>query len=222
VAEREGRIGRNPAAMIDPPSTKVIHRKPLTIEQAKQILSQLEGTELSARWIACLLQGMRQGECLGLRWKDLDFENETISIRNALFRSKADGFTLITPKSTSSVRVIPMLAPMKYALENTENRGEYVFYGEAVDRRIDWKNWKQLLVETGVCDARMGKGEMPELAAGRTTTGTLLRDAGVDVTIIRDILGHSQVQVTQESYQRTDAKAMRNAMKALENSIKTK
>lgn len=219
VAEREGRISRNPAAMIDPPSTKVTHRKPLKIDEARQILSQLEDDPLAARWIACLLQGMRQGECLGLRWEDLDFDGETISIRNALFRSKANGFSLITPKSASSIRVIPMLAPMKYALENTERRGEYVFYGEPVDRRVDWKNWKRLLVATGVCEASMGKGEMPELAAGRTTTATLLRDAGVDVTIIRDILGHSQVQVTQESYQRTDAKAMKTAMKALEDSI---
>lgn len=219
VAEREHRITRNPAANIDPPSTKVKHRTPLSIEQSRQILSQLEDDPLAARWIACLLQGMRQGECLGLRWSDIDFENETISISQQSFRSKDKGFILTTPKSESSVRVIPMLGPMKYALQNTENRGKFVFYGEQLDRRVDWKNWKRLLVKTGVCDRDMPLGEMPELAAGRTTTATLLRDAGVDVTIIRDILGHSQVQITQESYQRTDAKAMKTAMQALETSM---
>lgn len=219
VAEREGRIPRNPAAMVDPPSTKVTHRTPLTVEQARQILSGLDEHPLAARWIACLLQGMRQGECLGLQWSDLDFENETITIRNQQYQSKSDGYVLTSPKSASSMRTIPMLSPMKFALENTEHRGDFVFYGVATDRRIDWKNWKLLLIETGVCDEEMPMGDMPELAAGRTTTGTLLRDAGVDVTIIRDILGHSQVQVTQESYQRTDAKAMKSAMQALETSI---
>ena len=62
----------------------------------------------------------------------------------------------------------------------------------------------------------MAPGDMPELAAGRTTTATLLRDAGVDVTVVRDILGHSQVQITQEFYQRTDAATMAKAMLALE------
>ena len=35
-------------------------------------------------------------------------------------------------------------------------------------------------------------------------------------TVVRDILGHSQIQITQESYQRTDASTMNAAMKALE------
>ena len=65
----------------------------------------------------------------------------------------------------------------------------------------------------------MAFGEMPELASARTTTGTLLRNAGVPDTVSRDIMGHSQVQVTQESYMRTDALTMKAAMKALENSI---
>lgn len=219
VAEREGRIIRNPCANIDPPPTDVTHRTPLSIDDARKILSQLEDDPLAARWIASLLQGLRQGECLGLRWSDIDFENETISISRQSYKSKNKGFILTSPKSSSSVRVIPMLGPMKYALENTENKGEFVFYGEQIDRKLDWRNWKRLLIRTGVCDSSMPLGEMPELAAGRTTTATLLRDAGVDVTIIRDILGHSQVMITQESYQRTDAKTMRNAMKALETSM---
>lgn len=220
VAIQDGRITRNPAAMMDPPPTKVNHRSPLSIEQAKQILSQLDGNPLAARWVAALLQGMRQGECLALTWDDVDFKKETIRIRQSQVRLKNQGLTISAPKSAASTRVIPMIAPMKYALEKTERRGDFIFYGVPKDAKADWNEWKKLLISTGVYPEGTPFGEMPALACGRPTTATLLRDAGVDATVIRDILGHSQVQVTQESYQRTDALTMKNAMKALEETVK--
>ena len=219
VAERERRITRNPAAMVDAPSVVVTHRTPLTLEQAKQVLGQLDGDPLAARWIAALLLGMRQGECLGLKWSDIDYERNLIHIRRQLTRSTKLGLVDGPPKSANSIRSIPILPIMAYALEHTVNRGEYVFYGDPVDRRIDWKNWKQLLINSGVVPIDAQMSEIPELAAARTTAATLLRDAKIDSTVVRDILGHSQVQVTQESYQRTDPVAMKEAIKALEMSV---
>jgi integrase len=219
VAEREGRIPRNPAARLDAPPVSKNHRLPLSLDQAKQILANLEGDPLAARWVAALLLGMRQGESLGLKWEDIDFEAGTIRIERELLRITGQGLVLTPPKSDTSVRVIPMLEPMTYALEHTERRGDFVFYGIAKNPREDWKAWKLLLVSSGVCAVTMKVGDMPELAAARTTTATLLREAGVDATIIRDILGHSQVAITQESYQRTSTVTMKAAMLALEASV---
>ncbi len=216
VAEREGRIARNPAAMIDPPPVGTNHRTPLTIDQARRVLANLDDDPLAARWIAALLLGMRQGECLGLQWRDVDIETRTIHVRRELIRITGQGLVLTAPKSSTSIRVIPMLGPMAYALERTDRRGDFVFYGVAMDPKKDWTAWKALLVRAGVCDSLMKPGDMPELAAGRTTTATLLRDAGVDATVVRDILGHSQVQVTQENYMRTSEIQSRAAMAALE------
>lgn len=219
VAEREKRITRNPAANLDPPKVTVNHRTPLTTIQAKQILADLDGDPLAARWVAALLLGLRQGEALGLKWEDVDMKSGTIKIRRELIRITGKGLVETPPKSATSLRTIPMLGPMKYALANTGHRGDYVFYGIAQNPRKDWQNWKELLVRSGVCEPDIAFGEMPELASARTTTATLLRDAGVDATVVRDILGHSQVQVTQESYQRTDQITMKAAMKALELSV---
>ena len=219
VAMREGRIQRNPAANIDAPKVPVNHRLPLTLVQAKQVLANLDGDPLAARWVAALLLGLRQGEALGLKWSDVDMTAGTIKIKRELLRITGKGLVETPPKSATSLRTIPMLGPMAYALENTERRGDYVFYGIAKDPKQDWLAWKHLLVRSGVCSADAPFGEMPELASARTTMATLLRDAGVDATVIRDIMGHSQVQVTQESYQRTDKLTMAKAMKALEDSV---
>jgi integrase len=75
-----------------------------------------------------------------------------------------------------------------------------VFYGKAQDPRADWGAWKALLVRAGVCDANVPLGEMPALHAARTTTGSLLDEAGVSDKIIAEILGHSQVQITRRAY----------------------
>jgi integrase len=219
VAERERRIARNPAEKMEGPGNFVVHRTPLTLEQAKQVLAHLDGDPLAARWVAALLLGMRQGECLGLKWSNVDYIEGLIHIRTQLSRSKTKGLTDAPLKSVNSFRSIPILPLMSYALQHTKNRGEYVFYGEAIDRRVDWSNWKQLMIDSGVVAADAAMTEIPELAAARTTAATLLRDAGVPDTVVRDILGHSQVQVTQESYMRTDARTLKEAMKALESSV---
>lgn len=219
VALQEGRINRNPAGMMDKPKTKVKHRIPLSIDEARQVLAHLDGNPLAARWVANLLQGMRQGECLALKWEDVDFVNNTISVHSSQYRRKKKGLSLKAPKSDAGTRVIPMIEPMRYALENTERRGEYVFYGEPKDSKADWNEWKKLLIDAGLFAEGTPFGQMPPLASGRPTTTTFLRDAGVDVTVIRDILGHSQVMVTQESYMRTDQVTKAKAMKALETSI---
>lgn len=61
VAMQEGHLTRNVAANIDAPSTAVVHRTPLTLEQAKSVLYRLDDDPLAARWFAAILLGMRQG-----------------------------------------------------------------------------------------------------------------------------------------------------------------
>ena len=66
--------------------------------------------------------GCRVGEVIGLRWEDCDFAEETISINHSLlYRQKEPGgaceFLVSTPKTEAGIRVIPMAAEVKRALE---------------------------------------------------------------------------------------------------------
>ena len=57
--------------------------------------------------------GMRIGECLGLRWQDLDFENRTISVNHNLVHRKlekgGESLHINTPKTAAGMRTIPMI-----------------------------------------------------------------------------------------------------------------
>jgi integrase len=216
VAERDGRIMRNPAAQVDPPPVGKNHHTPLTLTEARQVLAVLDSDPLAARWACALLQGMRQGECLGLRWENVDLINRRIHIREELVRITGKGLQVTPPKSDTSRRSIPMLEPVAYLLEALPQEGEYVFYGKKKDPRQDWGAWKSLLVKAGVCPADMAEGDMPALHAARGTTASLLHEAGVPDKIIAEILGHSSVQITRQAYIHGNEESHRKAARALE------
>jgi integrase len=219
VAEREGRILRNPAALVDPPPVGKNHHVPLTLAEARRVLSALDGDPLAARWACALLEGMRQGECLGLKWDMVDLENRRIRIERELVRITGKGMVLTPPKSDTSKRSIPMLEPVALLLEAMPRTGEFVFYGTAMDSRKDWGNWKALLVRAGVCDADAAYGDMPALHAARGTTASLLHEAGVPDKTIAEILGHSSVQITRQAYIHGNEESHRKAMRALETFV---
>lgn len=61
--------------------------------------------------------------------------------------------------------------------------------GRPIDPRDDWEEWKTVLRAAGVRDARVHDG--------RHTAGALLIEQGVHVRVVQEILGHSDIRVTQ-------------------------
>jgi integrase len=217
VAERDGKVGRNVAALVDPPPVGTNHHTPLTLEQARAVLRCLDGDPLAARWACALLLGMRQGECLGLRWDDVDFDMGVLYVRKELIRLRGKGLVLTEPKSKTSRRPIPFgsVPPVAFALSQVGHRGEYVFYGEAMDPKRDWTAWKELLIRAGLGDEGKALGDLPALHAARATTASLLDEAGVSDKVIAEILGHSSVQITRTAYIQGNEARHRDAMGSL-------
>ena len=98
-------------------------REALTIEEQKLFLEYLDHDIYSRRIkpvvVILLYTGLRIGELTGLTWDDIDFENNTITVRRTLTNYKhADGKhrdKLNTPKTPSAYRTIPMLDIVKEA-----------------------------------------------------------------------------------------------------------
>jgi site-specific recombinase XerD len=61
--------------------------------------------------------------------------------------------------------------------------------GRPVDPRDDWEEWKEILASAEVRDARVHDG--------RHTAGTLLIEQGMHVRTVQEILGHSDIRLTQ-------------------------
>jgi integrase len=120
-------------------------------------------------------------------------------------RRTGGGLELTELKSDKSRRTIALPAPLVAALrahraEQLKERmiagsvwhdGDYVWCrvtGRPIGAHADWDEWKALLKEAGVRDARVHDA--------RHTAATLLLAQGVDQRVVMEILGHSQISMT--------------------------
>lgn len=209
VAMQRGKIRRNVATLVEPPSVHRDEVRPLTAHQARAVLKAAFGTRNAARWSVALALGLRQGEALGLPWDAVDLDAGTLTVRQALQRRPAGGLVLVPPKSRAGRRTIPVPGQLAEALRGhrvtqaTErltagsmwiNSG-LVFTGptgKAVDPRADHREWQRLLREADVPAAR--------LHDARHTAATLLLAQGVPARVVMELLGHSQITLTLGTY----------------------
>lgn len=217
IAEEQRRIEWNPAAKAKAPAVgKKTHGK-FTLEEAKTLLYALdEPGVLASRWACALLEGLRQGEALGLRWEDVAWDQGEygyLLIQRSIQRVPKKGILELPLKSEASYRGVPMVEAVRTLLER-ERRDEGYVWGDGDkprDPRRDWGEWKALLKMAGVPDR--------PLHAARATTASLLMEAQVSEKVIAEIMGHAQVQTTRRHYLSGDNSMHSSAMGRLDELI---
>jgi len=114
VALKDQTVIRNVAALVEPPRVAGKEVEPLTPDEARRFLSAITGDRLEALFTVAVSLGLRQGEALALRWRDIDLETGRLRVRYALqrFKSSADQrvteIHLVEPKTKSSRRTVDL------------------------------------------------------------------------------------------------------------------
>jgi integrase len=204
----------------DRPEKAVSDRAAMSVDEAVAILEVAADTPQASRWVAAFLQGMRQGECLGLTWPAVDFTRGEIRLSWQLQplpyrvpRDRASGFRipdgyevhqvrgrlhLVRPKSKAGERVIPMVPWMQTSLEAwrddcPENPAGLVWplaNGAPCSSKTDDDEWYGL---QQAADVHHPSGRFYTVHEARHTTATLLHEAGTEPAIIAAILGQSKL-----------------------------
>lgn len=132
LAVRDDLIRKNPTdeALLQVKRTnhgKAVVRHALTLEQQRAFIGYIKDNPQYHRWlpifVVLLGTGCRVGEAVGLRWKDVDSENDMISINHTVSyyrqRGDAEGCAYIVnpPKTDASVREIPMFPEVREAIQ---------------------------------------------------------------------------------------------------------
>lgn len=81
-------VVRNVAKLVEPPRGMPKEIQPLTTQEARAFLEAIKTDRLEALFTVAISLGLRQGEALALRWRDVDLEAGTLRVRYALQRSK--------------------------------------------------------------------------------------------------------------------------------------
>jgi integrase len=210
-------ISTNPVQRVKTPKVERAEITALTDDQARLLLETIKGHELEALIKFSLGTGVRVGEAVGLTWSNVDFDSETISIRNQLQRIKGQGLELVPLKSASSRRNLPMIPMVRDALREAEpdrvNAPLGVVFLNSAGNPFDQKGINNKLKTIG---KSIG---VPSLSFHyfRHTAATLWLKAGVPITVVRDLLGHSSIFLTTGTYDHAMPKAMKEAGQVLQS-----
>ncbi|WP_406428269.1 tyrosine-type recombinase/integrase [Streptomyces sp. NBC_01589] len=99
-AVRRGHATKNAAALAKPPrmEEEETEVEPYSVEEVQRLLLEVRKRRNSARWMLALALGLRQGETLGLRWVDVDLDNEYLKLRRNRLRPRYEhGCTETSP-----------------------------------------------------------------------------------------------------------------------------
>lgn len=216
VAEKERKIMRNPAGDVDPPKVSTKHHAALELHHCRTLLAWAPDVRTRARLACAILMGLRQGEALGLRWDDVDFDAGTVYVHQAAVRLPGEGVQIRGVKSAASVRWVPMVGSVLDTMREWQavsgGRG-FVFGSDdtAADPRRDWQDWKD------ACEAA-GVPAVP-LHGARASCASILDALGFSPRLVADILGHAQVMVTQKHYARSYGDQRRAALESMTQAI---
>lgn len=209
----QGFIRESPCHNVILPKRKKSRKnKALDEDKLKRFLSFLDSKpwdEDFKRIIKVLLYtGMRSGECLGLSWHDIDFENHTISINHTL-TDIGGRHELTTPKTESSIRIIGMgqelskilleqkayIEKLTLALGDDFSHPEMVFVsalGNYRDRNSVYHSLKRFTKGTEFEDMTLHQL--------RHCNATMLLNSGFDLKVVSEHLGHCDIGVTADIY----------------------
>ena len=179
-----------------------------TAAQTAQFLASIEGHRLYAAYHLIALRGLRRGEAAGMRWCDIDPDGKTATIAQQL--QQYDGhLTISPPKTAHSTRVIALdhTTVAALAAHRDRQRAEAAAFGPGY--RASGFVFTNLngdpvapdrltrIFKTLAAQARLPPVRLHDLRHG---AATLALAAGVDLRVVQDMLGHSSIVLTADTY----------------------
>jgi integrase len=120
-AVRRGHLARNPVLIAKAPKLIEDEVEPYEIEEIQRLLKVVSERRNGARWVVALALGLRQGECLGLKWSDLDLEKGILRIRRGRLRPKYE-HGCGTPSCGRKAGYCPQKKPIRPDTGDTKSR----------------------------------------------------------------------------------------------------
>ncbi|MBE3560437.1 MAG: site-specific integrase [Ktedonobacteraceae bacterium] len=204
-----------------PPREQQFEVTVLTLEQIQKLLAVIEGHRLAVLFKLALATGMRRGEIMGLKWQDINFEQALLQVRRIFTRQPGNRYIEAEPKTEKSKRSIMLTSIAIEALKRHQihqletklaagpdwEENDLVFctmFGTPLNPNWVLKRFKSLLKKAGLPDMRFH-----DL---RHSAATLLLSLGVHPKIVQEILGHSRIAMTLDTYSHALPTMQREAM----------
>ncbi|MDX3855945.1 site-specific integrase [Streptomyces sp. AK02-01A] len=225
-AVREEEIPRNVARNVRTGTPRPRRFEPLTADEARKFLAAADGHRLQPLFELALHTGLRKAELLGLRWENLDFNAGTAAIRRTLQRTSAGGLTTLPAKTRASERRIALPTRCVHSLKHHHEQQQREAAGAAwqysghvftttLGRPIDPTNLTRAFT-TLLRKAGLRRIRFQDL---RHSTATMLLEQGVELVVIKELLGHAHIGVTATVYAHVRLRLQRDAIDTLSTAL---
>jgi len=218
-------VSRNVSDVVNPPRLVKHERHPLTIEQAQKLLQHVQGHSLEGLITVALATGMRRGELLGLRWQDIHFDTKSLQIQRTISRQRKKGIVESEPKTSRGRRNI-ILPP--FAIEALkEHRTRQLEVRLKVGSAWEESNFVFCNGHGGFLEPSqlhmmfrnlLKEADLPQIRFHdlRHSAATMMLTMGVHPKVVQELLGHSSISLTLDTYSHVLPSMQQEAMDKLD------
>jgi integrase len=220
-------INKNVAKKATLPKEEKNEMQAWSEEEVNNFLKVAKNDSHYALFYLALMSGLRQGELLGLRWRDLDLENHFLTINQVLAhngkdiikgaKTKAGNRTINLSESTIQVLKTHRKLVLEEKLKNGKSyQDQDLVFCTALGTPIHPSNLRNRTFNKLIEAANVTKIRFHDL---RHTHATLLLSKGVNVKVISERLGHSNIKITLDTYSHVLPTMQKDAIDKLDSMI---
>lgn len=220
-------VPRNVADAVELPKQKAFYAKFLNEQEIKELLNAFKNTNAYIPVLLATCLGLRRGEALGLKWKDIDFKNRTISIVRSLLPHKS-GPIFHEPKTKNSRRTIVLSSAIiteleKHKSEQDDQRnllGKAYKNNELVTCSSDGSPINPATFSHTFARTLM-KNNLTHIRFHdlRHSNATLMLKHNISPKVASERLGHSNISITLDIYSHVLKEMQEDAAQKLDDAI---
>jgi integrase len=200
---------RNVAGLVQPPRVKRVRMNTLSMEEVTRFLEAAQDTDYYVYFATLLYTGLRRGELLALRWRNLDLVKGTLTVVETAYKLGNGDYIIKEPKTAQSRRTISLPLSLvelfkvyridqellRIQLGVSLNVDDFVFIrpdGSPVNPNAMTLAFRRIIKKAGLKDIRIH-----DL---RHTHASLMLKAGVNPKVVSERLGHASISITLDIY----------------------
>lgn len=196
------------------------HKARVLTVYEQEIVTRYATQESEFPALIALYTGLRIGEICALRWRDISWEEQALTVRSTVQRvnlhqkeGKRTELMVTRPKTEDSLRIVPVpsfIMKQLHAFFEQARQSEFIFGrdGKPADPRLIQKHIKKMVESLGL--------DGVHFHTFRHSYATRLLEMGEDIKTVSSLLGHSSVQTTLNFYAHSTPEHQRLAVVKLE------